>query len=311
MTPEVRIACFGLPLAACLLSRDGHDVVLAVLSPVEAPGRRRLRRQIGAERVLDAAKLGSTLEPRAEAALRSLGPDLVVSWYWTRRLPVEWLGMARLGAIGAHPSLLPRHRGPNPFFWAIDSGDPVTGVSVHRLTGEYDDGAVLAALEVPTGERNGWQLARALDRPSLVLIRQTVRALADGRRLEERAQDPAAATWAPEPEGDALRVDWSWPTERVLRRIRALSPVPGLAIELCDRHLFVTRAEPAAATPPELLPGEAKAVGEPPSEVVIRTGDGAIAILAAVHGSAEGDEEAENFPIPELAQLVASRTRAV
>lgn len=307
----MRIACFGLPLGAWLLSRDGHDVVLCVLSPVEAPGRRRLERQIGPERVLDATRLGAELEPRAGAALRSLRPDLIVSWYWTRRLPVDWLGTARLGAIGAHPSLLPRHRGPNPFFWAIDSGDPMTGVSIHRLTGEYDDGAVLLQLELPTGERNAWQLARALDRPSLSGLRRVTRALAEGRELEERPQDPALATWAAEPEGEALRVDWSWPTERVLRRIRALAPVPGLALELCERHFFVTRAEPVSEPPPELLPGEAKAVGEPPAEVVIRTGDGAIRICRAVESAGEGDEEAEILPVAELAQLVASRTRAV
>ncbi len=37
---SVKIAIFGLPLAALLLAEDGHEVVFAVLSPVEAPGGR-------------------------------------------------------------------------------------------------------------------------------------------------------------------------------------------------------------------------------------------------------------------------------
>ena len=54
------------------------------------------------------------------------------------------LEVAPLGAIGVHPSLLPRHRGPDPYFWAIESGDLETGVTAHRLEEEYDTGAILA-----------------------------------------------------------------------------------------------------------------------------------------------------------------------
>jgi methionyl-tRNA formyltransferase len=305
----VRIAFFGLPLAAYLLARDGHALELAVLSPVEAPGRRRLGRTLDANRILDALELGRDLERQVEAQLSDV--DLVVSWYWTRLLPARWLGKGRLGAIGVHPSLLPRHRGPNPFFWAIDAGDERTGVSVHRLTERYDDGDVLEQIAIPVGERDAWQLARALDRPSLAALRHVVGELARGAHLEGRAQDESLATWAPEPEGDALRVDFHWPTERVLRRIRALSPVPGVALELEGFSFFLTRAEPADAYPGGLEPGEAATVGDPPREVVIRTGDGAIRLRGGVAGAGNRCEEGEPVRPEDLAVLVASRNRAV
>jgi methionyl-tRNA formyltransferase len=296
----VRLAYFGLPLGACLLHGDGHDIAMAVLPPVEAPGRRRLARLAGT------LIAGPDLEARVPVELARAAPDLLVSWYWTRRLPAAWLSAPRLGGIGVHPSLLPRHRGPNPFFWTIDSGDPECGVSVHRLTPEYDTGAVLAQIALPVGERNAWQLARALDRPSLRALRDIVRRVAAGEVVDERPQDEALATWAPEPEGEALRVDWTWPTARVLRRIRALSPVPGLALEICGLPLFVTRAADAASSPAYLEPGEARAVGD---DVIIRTGDGAIVVTEAQCESEA--EEAEILPLGELAQLVASRSRAV
>src|SRR3954452_23698330 len=172
----LRIAYFGLPLAAWLLARDGHDVRFAVLAPVDAPGRRRLTRTIGAERVLAAKVLGSRLKARVEAAFAHEAPDLIVSWFWTRKLPSAWLERARYGGIGAHPSLLPRHRGPNPYFAAIDAGDRETGVTVHTLTAEYDEGDILLSRALPVGDLDAWRLARALDRPSLALLRQAVRA---------------------------------------------------------------------------------------------------------------------------------------
>jgi len=306
----VRIAFFGLPLAACLLVRDGHDVVLAVLSPVAGPGRRRLTRLIGEQRVLDAGELGPALDEALELARERVGFDLLVSWYWTRRLSPEWIEGGPLGSIGAHPSLLPRHRGPNPFFWAIDAGDAESGVSVHRLTERYDEGPVLAQTRIPIGQRNSWQLARALDRPSLSCLRETVSAFAAGAPPAEQAQDESLASWAPEPEGAALKVEWSWPTERVLRRIRALAPVPGLALELCGVRFFVTVAEAASEIPRLLQPGEALAMGDPAREILVRTGDGAIRIVEAVAG-AGSSEEGEFLPLADLAQLVASRTRGV
>lgn len=278
----MRVAFFGLPLGACLLHRDGHEFELAVLSPVEAPGRRRVRRLLGEERVLDALELGPKLEELVDVRLAEAPPDLIVSWFWTRKLPERWLRRARLGGINAHPSLLPRHRGPNPYYWAIDQGDPETGVTVHRLTAGYDEGPVLLTSRLPVGERNAWQLARALDRPALALLREAAQRLRCGETLPEVPQDERLVTWAPEPSGEALRAKFEWPVERVLRRVRALSPVPGLALEVAGFAFFVTEASRASTFPGALLPGEA-AVGQG-EQLLVRYGDGAIEVQRAVAG---------------------------
>lgn len=300
----LRIAFFGLPLAALLLDADGHDLRVVVLSPIEAPGRRRLVRKLGAARVLDAADADDGLAARLAAA----EIDLLVSWFWTRRLPESVLDAARLGGIGVHPSLLPRHRGPNPFFWAIDSGDATTGVTVHRLSDEYDRGDTLAQIEVPIEERDAWQLARALDRPSLIGLRRVVAAIAEGRAPIASRQDEARATWAPEPDGVLLRADWSWPRARVLRRIRALSPVPGLALEMRGVRFFVTRAS-ACDCPEPLEPGEAAVVGDPPERVVVRAGDGGVGIDRAVFG--QGPREGEEIDAQGLAAVISRAATTV
>ncbi|HEX6277687.1 MAG TPA: formyltransferase family protein [Polyangiaceae bacterium] len=277
----LRIAYFGLPLAACLLHADGHDVRVAVLPPVFGPGRRRLGRSIGGERILRATVLGDALDRSVEAAIAREKPELLVSWFWTRRIPARVLERVPLGGIGAHPSLLPRHRGPDPYFWAIDAGDATTGVTIHRLTERYDDGAILDSSALSIGSMNAWQLARALDRPSLALLRKTVRAFSEGERPAGKAQDETLATAAPEPGDDDLRVDFGWPTERALRRIRALAPLPGLALDIEGLELVVTRARRADDFPLALEPGEAAVVGDP-AHVVLRTGDGAFAVERAV-----------------------------
>jgi methionyl-tRNA formyltransferase len=284
----LRLLCFGLPLAPYLLSRDGHDVRLAVLAPVAAPGSRRLAATIGAERVMRASALGAALEEAVAAALDRERPDLIVSWFWTRRLSQRLLARVPLGAVGAHPSLLPRHRGPNPYFHAIDAGDAETGVTIHRLTAEYDDGEMLAQRAIAIGERDAWQLARALDRPSLALLREVVAAFARGEPPAGHRQDESARTWAPEPDGDALHVTWSWPNERVLRRMRALAPVPGLGIDVEGLALIALKVRAARDYPAALEPGEAAVLGDPPA-LVVRTADGAVAIEKASLEGPDGE----------------------
>jgi len=284
----LKIAYFGLPLGALLLARDGHELGPVVLSPVDAPGRRRLLH--GLPRALDALAAGEDFEERLQAALAASQFDVLVSWFWTRKLPGSWLSRARLGGVGVHPSLLPRHRGPNPYFWSIDSGDENTGVTAHRLTEEYDTGQLIATRSLPIAGRNAWELARALDRPSLALLRETTARMARGEELAVTTQDERLATWAPEPSGEELRVDFGWTTERVLRRIRALSPTPGVALEVEGVRFFVTRAEPAETFVSALLPGEAHIS----DSLVLRTGDGAIRVTRVFVPDAPEEDDDEN-----------------
>jgi methionyl-tRNA formyltransferase len=276
----VRIAYFGLPLAALLLLEDGLEIDFAVLSQMDAPGRRRLVQKLGEARVL---ARGSVSWDEVLGLLRAAPPDLLVSWFWTTKLPTSLVDIARLGGIGVHPSLLPRHRGPDPYFAAIDQGDPETGVTVHRIADEYDTGSILASRSVRIEpEWNAWQLARRLDRPSLALLRDVMGRLRAGERLPEQKQDEAAATWAPLPSDSDCAISWSWATDKVLRRVRALAPLPGAFTEIAGRIETILEARRAPTFPRALLAGEAAVVG---GTLVIRTEDGAVEL---VRGDVDG-----------------------
>jgi methionyl-tRNA formyltransferase len=107
-----------------------------------------------------------------------------------------------------------------------------------------------------------------------------------------------------------LRADFRWPTERVLRRIRALAPVPGLALEIHGVPFFVTRASPAEGPPP-LEPGEAAILGDPPCRVVVRTSDGAISVDAAVIGATDDPRAGQTVAGEGLARVIARRRTTV
>lgn len=273
-TGPLRIAFFGLPLAACLLHADGHVIEIAGISRADAPGRVRLRRRLGDDRVLLRPDVN---DPRLLERVRAVRPDLLVSWFWTTRLPIELVRAARLGGIGVHPSILPRHRGPDPTYHAILAGDRASGVSVHRIEAEYDTGAILDQEHLAIDDRwNAYDLAKALDRPSLRLLRRVVARLAAGEVVPEQAQDPALATDAPFPEEDHLWIRWDEPTEQVIRQVRALAPSPGAVTEIGGSVVTVLAATALDHAPSVLEePGEAAWLR---GRAVIRTRDGAIAI---------------------------------
>lgn len=50
----------------------------------------------------------------------------------------------RLGALGYHPSLLPRHRGRDAVRWAIHMGDAVTGGTAYWMDDGADTGQIAA-----------------------------------------------------------------------------------------------------------------------------------------------------------------------
>ncbi|HXN32439.1 MAG TPA: formyltransferase family protein [Polyangiaceae bacterium] len=302
----MKIAFFGLPVAALFLAGDGHEVVWAGICRSRAVGTRRLMRRIGHERVHVVPDASSDA---VSADVHGAHPDLVVSWFWTKRIPAHILRLAP--SFGVHPSLLPRHRGPDPYFWAIDAGDETTGVTAHVLDEEYDTGAILAQRTLRLDPKwNAWRLARALDRPSLELLRDVTRAFAAGRPLAPHAQAERMATMAPEPTEEDLALQWSWPADRIERRVRAAAPWPGAWTEIGDRIVTLVRVRATRDFPRALGAGEAAVRAD--GVAVVRAGDDAIEL---VEGRGEGEGRGEcDVPLSSgaLARLVdAARTLSI
>jgi methionyl-tRNA formyltransferase len=275
----VRLAFFGLPLAALLLARDGHTIVYAGV--LVDKGLRRLEKHVAPGVTVRKPELDAETTFQR---VRDVKPDLLVSWFWTKRVPARLLAVAP--AVGVHPSLLPRHRGPDPYFWAIDAGDEKTGVTAHRLDTTYDTGPILAQRTLKIQPSwDAWRLARALDRPSLSLLRDVVRAFAEGRPPPAVSQDEAMATEAPAPSEEELAIRWTWSAARIERRVRAAAPFPGAWTEIGDEVVFLTRVRSTQDFPRALAPGEAAVRAD--GVAVVRTGDSALELL---DGRAEDDE---------------------
>jgi methionyl-tRNA formyltransferase len=125
--------------------------------------------------------------------------DLIVTAHSHARIAGKALAAAKLGGIGYHPSLLPRHRGIAAVEWTIREGDPIAGGTVYHLAERMDAGAI-AAQEwcfVKKGEtaRELWE--RALAPLGQKLLAEVIDYAKTHNCLPAKPQDEQFATKAP------------------------------------------------------------------------------------------------------------------
>ena len=127
------------------------------------------------------------------------GSDLIVTAHSHARITREALAAARLGGIGYHPSLLPRHRGIAAIEWTIREGDPIAGGTIYHLADRMDAGAIAAQewVFVKKGEtaRELWE--RALAPLGQKLLGEVIDYAKVHKSLPARPQDEQFATLAP------------------------------------------------------------------------------------------------------------------
>jgi methionyl-tRNA formyltransferase len=174
------------------LRRDGADIA-RVVAPA-ADDRLALAAQADG---VDVHVLANPKIVPGEAIAEGTG--LIVAAHTHARVSNEALARSRLGGVGYHPSLLPRHRGIAAVEWTILEGDPVAGGSVYHLADGWDAGAIAAQdwCFVAKGEsaRELWE--RALAPMGIRLLTGIVRHARDHGTLPAQPQDEHFATKAP------------------------------------------------------------------------------------------------------------------
>ncbi|CAN7533363.1 formyltransferase family protein [Bradyrhizobium sp. LjRoot220] len=127
------------------------------------------------------------------------GSDLIVTAHSHARITQEALAGAKLGGIGYHPSLLPRHRGMAAVEWTIREGDPIAGGTIYHLADQMDAGAIAAQewVFVKKGEtaRELWE--RALAPLGQKLLGEVIDYARIHKTLPAKPQDEQFATLAP------------------------------------------------------------------------------------------------------------------
>ena len=151
---QVTAVVSNRPAAGGLALAGERSIATAVVDHQQYPTRK----------AFDAA-LAATIEPHQ--------PSLVVLAGFMRILSPDFVARFAGRLINIHPSLLPAFPGLHTHQRAIDAGCRFAGATVHRVTGQLDQGSILAQAAVPmlTGDTAATLAARVLTQEHLIYPR--------------------------------------------------------------------------------------------------------------------------------------------
>ena len=268
--------------ADAMLREAGHSVVGVVTTA--GPKRRRSDSHVDVVAAADPEVdvIVSNHPAYWAAMLAPLRADLIFCCGFPWRIPPDVLALPRLGAINAHPSLLPKGRGPGAIAWALRNGDAELGGTVHWLSSDFDTGNILAQGTVPLVDEDDFETAtEKLDAMLVNLIRDALPQVASSDPGE--MQDEAQATYAPMFEDSWRSIDWtatarhihfqvrSWTGERDYPR-GALGVVEGENLQIIRTRLLPNEADETHNSPGNVL-------SRRKDRLVIQCGDGPLEIV--------------------------------
>ncbi len=188
---------FGRDVAHMIITRYGWSIA-AVACPVHADGGELDKLHIFA------LNHGLPIIPAGQLTSDRIPPevDLIVAAHCHDFISRKVRHRARLGALGYHPSLLPRHRGRSAVEWAIRFREAVTGGTVYWMNETLDGGPVAAQqlvfIKPKDTARELW--IRELAPLGLELFEKVFDEL-DLNIITKRPQDRSLATWEPAIDG--------------------------------------------------------------------------------------------------------------
>jgi methionyl-tRNA formyltransferase len=239
-------AAIGVPVLREL--RDHFRLALIVSQPDSRGGRRRQEivpavKRFALENGLPLIQPPSLREPGLAEMIGRNRPLIAVVVAYGQFIPRAIYSLPRWNTINVHFSLLPAYRGAAPVQRAIENGDTMSGITIFEINGRMDAGDVWSRREVAidAGETTA-SLQQRLGELAAPFLRQTLEQIFAGKIRKEK-QDDSLATLAPAVSKDEGRVDWNLPAERLVNRLRAFTPWPGLFFSMDGRQVKIIGAE--------------------------------------------------------------------
>jgi methionyl-tRNA formyltransferase len=138
--------------------------------------------------------------------LREQNVDLVASIACPQIVREELLECPPEGVINIHGALLPKYRGKLPSFWVLANGEEKTGVTVHYMNEDLDDGPIIVQKEVPIRPDDTLHslVLRSKVQYGASALAETVQQIESGT-LETKDNSESEATYFSFPDAEAIR----------------------------------------------------------------------------------------------------------
>lgn len=220
------IGCAGIEA----LLRNGFDVA-AVFTHTDDPNENIWFKSVAA---LAAAKNIPVFAPNDInhpiwiRKIQELNPDIIFSFHYRRNVSQTILEIPRAGCLSLRASLLPRYRGKCPINWVLVNGEKETGITLHYLTTNVDDGDIVCQEKIEIKDIDTAKtLHEKAEAASASLLDKILPKIKDGS-VPRIPQDISKATCFGSRRPEDGEIDWSMSADEIRNLVRAVTiPYPG------------------------------------------------------------------------------------
>jgi methionyl-tRNA formyltransferase len=200
------IDLYGLPAFVRLASSTVLSRLFGKLPRKAGAARYASMEQLFRAYGIEYASIGNPNDPSVVAAIAERKPDLIVSVACPYILKRPLLELAPLGAINIHHAPLPRYRGMMPTFWQMFHGETHSGLTIHYMVPEVDEGEAVFrdALEIRQGETLHELIIRA-KRHGACCLGRVLRMFAEGRKPQPLPPLPVQGSYFTFPNHEQIR----------------------------------------------------------------------------------------------------------
>ena len=172
--------------------------------------------------------------------IKELNPDIIFSFYYRKLVSQPILDIPNRGALNLHGSLLPKYRGRSPINWVLVNGEKETGITLHYMTRQADQGDIVARKAFPiTEEDTASSLFGKAESASRELLDETLPLLKEGKAPRISQDDSQATYFGGRTPADG-KIDWNQPAAVIHNLIRAVThPYPGAFTFKGGKRLFI------------------------------------------------------------------------
>ena len=241
--------------------------------------------------------------------IREMRPDYLFSFLYRDMIKQELLDIPKVAALNLHPSLLPKYRGRAPINWALINGEKETGVSLHHMTPQPDNGDIVcqASLNIEDNDTAATLHTRLASLAS-DMLRENLPAIIGGN-VKGTPQDEKLASYFGRRQPDDGEIDWSQSATQITNLCRAVTqPYPGAFSYRGGTRLTIWKAKAIASPDSSAIPGTVISS----SPLVINCGEGALEVVAGESDGgvySNGATLADQLDLCEGARLGHSKDR--
>lgn len=172
--------------------------------------------------------------------IRQLKPDILFSFYFRNMVGPSILEIPPAGCLNLHGSFLPRYRGRCPINWVLVNGERETGVTLHYMTPQPDDGDVVCQRKITiTDHDTAKSLHEKAVKTSSSMLDEILPLIKEGNATR-KPQDHSQATYFGGRRPEDGEIDWKITATEVRNLVRAVAhPYPGAFSYVGDRKCML------------------------------------------------------------------------